>query len=412
MKRTPAIVTLVVLVALVLVAGFMYLRRNYFPKYRWHAGYSKSSDQPYGLSVIYGFFKEQEGGMTRVFNHAYARLDSTTTTSNFVFMGNEIYSDSSAAAALLAFVARGNRALIATDITPAAFITPFVPRGDSISPYHLIQYRSARLRFTDDVRYPFPMRFNYQELKDTAKLYSWGGYRKAYFSDTLSQYGFRPLAFINDSLVTAFTIDHGKGKLIFHANPITFTNYHMARERGFHHAANVIGELHRGHTYWDDPSVTSTDDVRRARANPIEFIFSHPRLVWAWYVFLLTILLYLVFRSKREQRIIPIVQRLENASIAHVKTVGTLYFKQGGQRQIAGELHMLFMADLRARYHIYSDLTPMEFVAQVAARSGVEPEFVKNLFRELEYARKSENATAAELMNLHGMLETFNKRRK
>lgn len=396
------------------IAAFIYYKKNYFPKYSWAADYKKNSDQPYGLKLFYTAVKNQEQKTTVIFNQSYDKLDTNQSNSNFIFVGNDFYVDSVMAFRILKYVEKGNRVLISSNYCPFEIVRNFVPIGDTIAGFDEVRDSIVSIEFTQD-KVPFPAKtnFHFQFLKDTV-AYSWNVYRKSYFKDTLAYYHFVPLSFLNDSNLNAFTIRHGKGEIIIHSNPILFTNYYMIRQNGFEHANNILSQLHSGPTYWDDPnsihneSNNSSDESN----NPLKFLFSHPSLKWAWYLLLFTILLYLVFRSKREQRIIPLMPVNTNASIEYTKAIGTLYFQNKGYSQIANEMYIIFLSDIRSMYNLSTDMPEAELTEQLSMRSGVNRNLLYQLFKQFKYVRTNTDPKEDDLINLYDAIDNYYKKRK
>ncbi len=405
---------LVIIIALVLamVLGFIYLRNTYFPKYSWYENYSKTSEEPYGMKLFYDVLKGQEFPLTVLYNRNYQILDTNQQNSTLVYVGHEYDIDSVDVHYLLKFVEKGNRVFVTSNITPLKILREFVPVGDTISGCDSRRDSVVYISYANkNVPFPGRARFTFLNLKDTVAN-DWSVYGQTYFKQLHDYYGFEAFSFLNDTSVNAFYISHGKGRFYFHANPVLFTNYYFVQEKGYHHAVNILSQLHHGPIYWDEPynykPGTNSESVGRS---PLKFLFSHPYLKWAWYLLLATILLYLVFRSKREQRIIPLLPTNENSTIEYVKAIGTLYFKSSEQKHIANEMYIVFLADIRSRYNLVTNIQEAELIQQLASRSGVNIRIIENLFKKFKKVR-SENTGGDSLIELYNAIENFNKKRK
>jgi hypothetical protein len=186
----------------------------------------------------------------------------------------------------------------------------------------------------------------------------------------------------------------------------------MIKKNGFQHANNLLSQLHNGPTYWDDPNALETKNSKTTNGNPLKFLFSHIYLKWAWYLLLITIGLYLIFRSKREQRIIPLMPVNTNTSIEFTKAIGTLYFQNKGHRHIANEMYMIFLSDIRSRYNIFTDIAEMDLIDQLTMRSGINKSIIYNLFNKFKYVRLDPESNSDDLIRLFDDLENYNKKRK
>ncbi len=411
MNRMGALI-LIVLIIVGSIVAFIYYKNNYFPKYDWSVEYKKSNEQPYGLKLFYDIIKNRKQKTTLIYNQAYEELDTNQSNSTMIFVGTGFEVDSIGAMRILKYVEKGNRVLISSNYSPLSLIRYFVPVSDSIYDYKEQHDSIVNIDFTKArVPYPVKLKFHFQQFKDTA-MRSWYVYRKQYFADTLSYYNYVPFSYLNDSNVNSFYILHGKGKIIVHANPILFTNFYLIRTNGYEHLNNMLSQLHPGPVYWDDQYSSQTKNSETPHNNPLKFLFSHPYLQWAWYVFLITILLYLVFRSKREQRIIPLMPLNTNASIEYTKAIGTLYFQNKGHNHIASEMQQIFLSEVRARYFISTDMPEAQLIDQLSLRSGIAKNILYNLFKQFKHVSSSAEASSDELINLYNAIENYHKKRK
>lgn len=404
------IVIAIVFVLITAAAGTIIFLLRKGPRYSWHIDYKKNSRQPYSTNIFFQLLKEKKEGLTVLPPYAYWKLDTSVRGSSYIFIGSDYPEDSLACDRLIEYLHKGNSVLIASDKTPEMLLSLLAPVSDSVWKYKWNSADVAYVSFTEHVPYAETLRFIYQQKKDTAKYY-WGGYPWKKFRDEIQNTGFRPLAKINDSIVTAFYMNVGSGRIVLHSNPILFTNYYMINSRGYKHASNILSKLNEGEIFWADPWA-SEQNVSQNHENPLQFMFSHPYLKWAWYCFIITVTLYVIFRSQREQRAIPLVPVVEHTSIAHAQAVGTLYFKQGGRKQIAAEMHTLFLADLRSRYNISADLPESELATIVSEKSGVNREEVRQILRSFTLAKKTDTTSDEELVQLHKAIEIFYKTRR
>lgn len=410
-KNIPIIIF--ALVAVIVIAAFIFVRKYYLPKYSWYENYSKTSEQPYGSKLFYTLLKDRDLPLTVIYNRNYHLLDTNLTNSNLIFLGAGYDVDSADAKTLLKFVEKGNHVFVASGYVPLKILREFVPVGDSI--YGCTHVRDSVVYVSyKNAKVPFPqkIRFQYQNLKDTVATY-WSVYNQTYFKELHDKYGYEAFSFLNDTNINAFFIPHGKGRLYFHTNPVLFTNYYLAQQRGYAHTANMLAQLHNGPVYWDEPdSYKPGAESDSPGKSPLKFLFSHPYLRWAWYLLLVTVFLYLVFRSKREQRIIPLMPSNVNTTIEYVKAIGTLYFKSGEQRYIANEMYIVFLSEIRSRYNLATNIQEADLIDQLSVRSGVNKRILENLFKKFKKLRSESNAGGDDLVELYNAIENYNKKRK
>ncbi len=404
------IIIIFVAVFVAAISLFYYYAKQYSPKYSWTESYKKGNDQPYGLKVFYDLLDNGENEMTNIKRSFNETLDTTVSNTNYIALGDHLYIDSLRAIHILKYVENGNNAFIASNSAPIEVTRMLLPHTDSIHGYHYTFDSIVSVSFKDK-KVEEKLSFHYQYLKDTSSLY-WSIYYKNYLSDTLSTYGFEPISFLNDE-VNCYSFNWGKGRVIVHSNPILFTNYNIIQKNGFTNASNILSHLNSGPIFWDEtsqkPSFNPNNEEGLSSENPLQFLFSHYTLRWAWYLFLITILVYLLFRTKREQRIIPILQKNTNTTIEYTKAVGVLYFQKGQHKLIANEMYVLLMAHLRSRYGIITTTEEPELISNIITKSGIDEDTINTLFDHFRKVRYSPMANSKDLINLHTVVEQYYK---
>ncbi len=120
-------------------------------------------------------------------------------------------------------------------------------------------------------------------------------------------------------------------------------------------------------------------------------------------------LLYMIFQSKRRQRIIPAIESNENSSVEFVQTVSTLYFQQKRHDKLIKHKELIFLSFLRQHYHVSSPKITPDFITKVAQKSGVGEKHVKDIFTALSKGKENKNVSESELISLYNKLEYFYK---
>lgn len=402
------VVILFIAVLVGVISVFYYYIKQYSPKYSWTENYKRINDQPYGLKVFYELL-EEENDITVIKSAFNDKLDTSVTNSSYIVFGNHLYIDSLRAVHILKFVKNGNSALIASNGAPLEITRMLLPETDTIRGYDFPLDSLVMISFKNKSPEE-KLSLHYQFLKDTLSCY-WGVYDTVYFNDTLSNYEFEAVSFLNNK-VNCYSFNWGKGKVIIHSNPILFTNYNIIQKDGFKNINKILSNLNSGAIYWDEISQKPAYEFNQnglPTGNPLQFLFSHYTLRWGWYLFLITILIYLLFRTKREQRIIPILPKNINSTIEYTKAIGVLYFQKGQHKLIANEMHLILLADLRSRYNIVTTIEEPELISQVSVKSGIKEDVITKLFRHFRKVRFSPMANSKDLINLHNAVEFYYK---
>lgn len=411
MKRNRSLILLIALTAAI-VAGFIYYRTTYLPKYAWWHTYRPQGDQPYDLGLFNKVLKKKASKIIPVYHMDYAALD-TASKGNLVFVGEEYWTDSLNAAIVRRYMERGGTVFIASEYAPLEILSTFVPVGDSIMGYSWRRDSLLTLRFNrSDLPYRGALHFHHQNLKDTTST-DWGYYRSSYLNDTLSQWGFTAQSELEGVGINSFYVERGKGRIIVHSNPLLFTNYYLRQPEGYLHLNNFLAQLDNGPVYLSRPyTKENAPDEEKHSNNPLRFVFSHAYLKWGWYTFLVAVLLYLIFRSKREQRVIAMSPQNNNTTIAYAKAIGSLYFRKQAHQTIVHDMQLLFLADVRQRYHMATDVAEEQLINQLQARSGISKSALQGLFRQFRELNKAEGVSEDQLIRLYETIDYYNKKRK
>ena len=199
-------------------------------------------------------------------------------------------------------------------------------------------------------------------------------------------------------------IKYGEGKIYFHTQPLVFTNYHLLNSN-IEYAAKVLSYLPIRTTVWDNYYKPD----RFVNSSPMRYILSQPPLQSAYYLLLITLLLYMVIESKRRQRVIPVINPPGNYSLQFIKTIGSLYFKQRNNADLAKKQILYFKEFLREHYFLTGISASHDCALIVSTKSGVPSDLVQKLLGIMESFESAEKVSNDELIGLNSDIEMFYK---
>jgi hypothetical protein len=189
-----------------------------------------------------------------------------------------------------------------------------------------------------------------------------------------------------DSMNTLISIPYGKGMLYVYTTPMLFTNFQLKETKTFNHAKQILSVLSPGKLYWDEVSgLQNYSDGPDSPTAYLKYILSIEALRWAWYLLLSTTIIYILFESKRKQRIIPVIETITNTSIEYVHTTGRLYAQIGNHRKLVQLNMRLFLSSIQQKYGISVNLEDTDSIQWLAAKSGIPAERYEAL--QLDYKR-------------------------
>lgn len=141
--------------------------------------------------------------------------------------------------------------------------------------------------------------------------------------------------------------------------------------------------------------------------SPLEHLLTNQALLWAYLILLIMGVLYVIFRAKRKQKVIPLIEQDKNSSKEFVDTVSSLYLSKNQHRNLGLQKRKNFLHFVRNRYHINSAELDEKFEERLAHNSGIKKEDISMImerFRELESGR---SFSKKKLIELHQLIEKF-----
>ena len=212
-------------------------------------------------------------------------------------------------------------------------------------------------------------------------------------------------------------VPYGEGYFYLHSLPEVFVNESMFTQDGFDYAQSVMSHLPKGHYKWHNHlnkwdvnnDVNPMDDDSIDRESPIQYILKDPNLRYAYLILIVALLVYVVFQTKRRQKIIPTVEPNENSSLEFVETVSKLYLKQDKHYKFIKHYEQSFIHFIKDKYYISSQNIDEEYIHSVALKSDISAELIQKIFKEFERAKTSYTYSTDKLIALHKKIEYFYK---
>lgn len=390
-------------------------------KYNWQEHYHNYSDDPYGTSVIYGLLDEYlpEQKLETIKDSLSVELKKEETKGSYFYIGPYLWFDSLRMNAMLEFVERGNDAFIIAptisiellDTISAEYCIDLTYEQDFIEEDYdtdylfedsLVNFNLVHDQFTTPTGYPFHYRYQGEN-----QPYMWGYLPSDLFCGDENEMVW--LGSINDTLVNFAKLQYGKGTFYLHTNPIAFTNYHIIQKEGRVYTEKVLSHLDKGPILWDNTK-RSFEFPGRNRSfgrSPLQYILSQPALAWGWYLLVGMAVLYLIFRAKRRQRVIPVIEKNENTSLEFINTIGRLYFVQNNHRQLALEKMRLFLGFIRERYNIPTRETNEAFRKQLSNKSEIPLDHIEKIFTVYKNIAQTKFTSENTLATFHRQMELF-----
>ena len=251
--------------------------------------------------------------------------------------------------------------------------------------------------------------------------YKYRGEPESYYWHSIEDISFDPIAnisaaigYIGDGRTNFIEVSYGEGKFYLHSTPFAFTNYQLLTKQGLEYSNRVFSHLTSGDIYWDSFSKIPVRDTYNGeqKKGPLSFILSRPSLRWAWYLMLVMVLFYLIFRTRREQRIIPVVFENTNTSLEFIKTIALLYLQQNSHKKLAQLKMKYFLTYIRDRYFIKTQDMNNTLIERITVKSELPNKEVERIFEQYRVVEKNDSISSGLLIDFHKSIEHFYKHSK
>ena len=197
-------------------------------------------------------------------------------------------------------------------------------------------------------------------------------------------------------------VPYGKGKFFLHVGPpIAFTNYFLKENQEVRsYAATVLSYLPEDRpTVWFVPPTQGEDTL--------SFIMSQPQLRAAWHLMLLGFVLYLLFKGKRQQRIIPVIEKPKNTTIEFAQSISSLYYQERDATDMVRKKITYFLDQVRQRYYLDTQQINEDFATKLANKSGKDKDLVQQIVGTIIHFEQTQQAQEETLTQLDKWIDEF-----
>ncbi len=359
----------------------------------WSLSFSKKDKIPYGSSILFAELEQlfADGEIKTMHSPIYNYLQHTSqNNTSFIFINNFFKPDDLDLNKMLDMVESGANVFV--------------------SAVEFTEKLQDTLRFSVDEEV-----FSTYETSDSIilnlvnpKLKSSKGYtynkafHKVYFEsyDTLKT----TVLGIGDKALTNFVrIKYGAGNFFINTNPLAFTNYNMLIGENYEYVFKCLSYLPNATVIWDE-HYKQKDAVS---GSEFRYILSQNALRYAWYLLLFGLLVYMVFGSKRRQRMIPIIKPPQNTSLSFVDTIGRLYYRKKDHLNMAKKKYTYFLEFLRTKYYINTAHIGPEMYNEISEKFEVPNATVKQLFNMVQRIHQSQSISEEDLIQFDKKLDFF-----
>ena len=381
----PLIITLIILTIIKIVEP---------EEVDWTNSFARKDKIPYGGYIIYDISPELFPGNDVTLKELplYNILkDNYYINTNYIFINNYFSPDRLDTEYLLRYAADGN------DV----FISAFGIYGDLAD--------SLRIKTIDEFfsQDSVNLNFSLPEVKSENGYYYFKGNFENYFSEFDTAL-VQVLGKNENGNVNFIRIKYGEGNFFLNTVPLAFTNYHLLNSDNSEYVYKALSHLPVQKTFWDD----YYKDGNKYSASSLQYILSQQSLKWAYFIILVSVVLFIFFYGRRKQRIIPVIPPLSNTTVEFVETVGNLYYQQKDYKNIAEKKISFFLDHIRNKYFIKTGSFDEETIKKIADKSSLSEGKIKSILREIKKINQSQKITEEDLVNIDYQIEKIYERTK
>jgi hypothetical protein len=411
MKNSRLLSVFIIVLAIVLLVVFWLINSD--NSFRWDETYRFQDEQPYDLKLVHKHLISELGDdnfdvLTKGLKEEVLPLQGA-----YVFIGAQAYYEEYETKTLVDWVAKGNTAFFAVKSLDPSIIASFF---DTLTCPPILQGNTAYLYDTlVNVSLLHPALSKLQgEFKYIGKegpdRYDFGCFDGRIFCNNSV---YQPIGLSNKQYVNYIRIPHGKGQILVHCSPIMFTNYYMTSRSEAAYIQGVLSHINADEILWDEyhryPHQEYNFEGSEQGTTPLEFVLENRSLRWAFYLILSLALIYLIAATRRQQRIIKLIEPLRNSTLEFVQAIGRLYFLQRNHPKLIQLQMRYFLHFIRERYRVKArtpDLIQLDVLSQ---RSSVSKEQIMAIIDEYERLKSYVKLSDEEAINFYKLLNKFYK---
>lgn len=287
----------------------------------------------------------------------YHDMENIKDTTSYVFINTRFSLDELDLEYLLDFVGLGNNIFVSAEIFDTRFLDTLGIMRD------MSYFRSDTIFTLAD--YP-------------SREYRIGNLNGLLtFNTDNCPYPVRTLATNNKNDTVFIDIKYGRGHIFLHTIPSAFTNINMLKATQYDFGFRCLSYLpENSKILWDEYQKQGM----QGRDSRFRVLFANPPLRTALYIILSGFLLFMIFRTKRTQRIIPVINPPVNSSLEFLETISNLYYRKKDFRTITEKRHAYFLDFIRKNYYMSTENADPDFTSMLSAKSGMDKEKINELF--------------------------------
>ncbi len=374
---------------LLFVGSYIFLEATAERPLDWSNSYWKYHDKPYGAEVFHEVFTTYQKNIEEINTTPYEFISDKEPSGNYLLFNASLFIGDYDVKEILNWVDEGNTVFMSAEYLPDLMLDTLGLDKDIFLLKNQISYKPVLKTDTLSKGYQFHRNenfhfFKYEDSTDIDVL----GYAQANKKDSTATKH-------HPNFIKA---DFGSGQIFLHLFPKAFTNYFLVDTTHSKYTEDILKHLDYSKKIYVDQNYKAQKEQKAQHI--LQYLVNNRYLRWAYYLILLTGIIYIFFEGKRKQKPIEIIKPFENKTYAFTKTISDMYFRKKDHKSIATKLIEHFFDYVRDQYLISTSVLDDDFVRQLASKSGQEIKQIRALLKLIDVIENQQTISKETLLKL------------
>lgn len=380
-----------IILVLVLFGSFVFLESTAKQPLDWSDSYWKTHDKPFGAEIFHTIYTENLESCVEKEKSPYEVLTNDYISGNYLFFNQGLYFGLYDTKELICWAEDGNNLFLSAEYLPSKILDTLGLKKEEFVFNQQINYKpSVKLDSAITSKsYEFGKELNIHYFKNTDSLdLEVLGYARIHNKDST----------ITKTLPNFIKAKLGDGQIYLHLFPKAFSNFFLIENDNANYTENILQEFDYNQTVYVDQYHKAQKEIKQESI--LKYLVGNRYLRWAYYLLLLTGLIYVLFEGKRKQKPIEVLRPFENKTYEFTKTIAEMYYNKKDHKSIATKIIEHFFDYVREHYNISTSILDDAFVKQLSSKSGKEINKIKTLLKNIDRIEQKKGISKEELIQL------------
>ncbi len=351
-----------------------YLSRN------WKSQYHTSLKNPYDLYHFNELLMQNQNKRSLVKNlNTVYDFDTLKRGGDrvYIFVGKMFGSQMTEIEEILTDVDSGATFILAFDDLYSSSYSFFFNRNEFLFDY------SSKIQINDNKQ-----KYTFQHIFQTDTTAHWW----RYFDESALKFNKYRVLSSSFGLANSIDISYGKGNIILHTMPELFQNYQVLTKNGYKYTVNFLNNVPKNKAvYWmefcrlaDDIGDYQNEDEKEIDKSYLQFILNNRSTRAAFFVAILAIILFLIFRTTRVQPIVPVIEKKKNMTVAYTETITGIFYSKRNPYGLLAVLRKNFYNTVSRQFFIDLNRKEDRNIERLAEKTNFPFNELKSLIDKFE----------------------------